>query len=92
MKGCNIKPADKHKKKTSKRKRVSAAGSVYLTCPALAERSRKRDSKIQRYTMKVVLGYCMETDFFVIGCAPYGVKLAAVPTGGSGAIQRCTVY
>lgn len=50
--------------------------------------------EIQRYAINVVLGYSwvMETDFFAIGSVPCGVKLAAVPVGGSGAILRCTVY
>lgn len=68
MKGCNIKPPDERhcNKNASERKRVTAAGSTYLTCPvAKAERWRKRDVKKESYPITIVLGYCIETGLFV---------------------------
>lgn len=47
MKGCNIKPTDKRhcNKNTSKRRRVTAAGSTSLTC--LAEKGREVEKERQ---------------------------------------------
>ncbi len=74
MKGCNIKPSDKKHctKKTSERKRVTAAGCTYLTCSI--EKRREVD-KVRCEKTKIYHRSCWviawKQNLFVSDCLLY---------------------